>query len=120
MVEMRKRTILVALAVIAVGLIATGVSTLYERREFIGDYNPAGAGMSEFSYGFPLGWYGYSQAVGIIFSFSPKLYWFWIEPFLLDAAFWIAISAIGCLVIIKSMNMLHKTRASKNLSVINV
>jgi len=119
MVEMRKRTLLIASAVIALGLIGAGLSTLY-RQNIITDFTGK-QGVYKVSYGFPLGWYGHSHTVGGIPLFpSSETYWFSLESLLLDTAFWVAISSIGCVAIIKSMNMLHKTRASKNLSVINI
>jgi hypothetical protein len=119
MVEMRKRTLLVALAILALGLIGTGISTLY-RRNIITDFTGKQA-VYKVSYGFPLGWYGHLHILGGIPIFlSSETYWFSLESLLLDAAFWITISSIGCLAIIKSMNMLHKARASENLSVINI
>jgi len=121
MVEMRKRTLLIALAAIALGLIGTGLSTLYTQKEYFGE--PPTVTVKE-SYGFPLGWQGYSWKVIGIPIFLPvptsKVYWLSLGPLLLDAAFWIAISSIGYLAIIKSMNMVHKARASKDLSVINI
>lgn len=114
MVHMRKRTLLIALAVIALGLIFTGFSGLYTVFQLEGNF---WSGISRISYGFPLGWYGHVRR-GHPDGFLP-VYWFSLESLLVDAAFWIAISSIGCLATIKSMNMFHKTGASKNLSVIN-
>jgi len=118
MVEMKKRTLLIALAVIALGLIGTGLSALYEQNEFIVTNFPMGT--TKFSYGFPLGWQGYSIVeVGfpVPDGIIPEIHWFSLESFLLDAAFWVAISSVGCIAIVKSMNMLHKARTSKKLSV---
>jgi hypothetical protein len=122
MVEMRKRTLLIALAVIALGLIGTELSTLYKQNEYIGIggplHNPLGT--IKTSYGFPLGYYGYSIDEYDLRIHGPQIYWFSLGSLLLDAAFWFAISSIGCISIIKSMNIFHKTRASKKLSVINM
>jgi hypothetical protein len=119
MVEMRKRTLLIALAVIAIGLIGTGLSTLY-RQNIITDFTGK-QGVYKVSYGFPLGSYGHSHILGGIPIFpSSETYWFSLGSLLLDAAFWIAISFFVSVATIKSVNILQKARASKNLSVINI
>jgi hypothetical protein len=114
MVEMRNRTLLVALAILALGLIGTGLSALYERQEFIVTNFPMGT--SEVSYGFPLGWHGYSfRWTGIPWGIPPLIYWFSLESLLLDAAFWVAISFFGSLAAIKSaraLNLMATSRAS--------
>jgi len=116
---MRKRTLLIALAVIAIGVIGTGLSTLY-RQNIITDFTGK-QGVYKISYGFPLGWYGHSHTVGGIPLFpSSETYWFSLESLLLDTAFWVAISFSVSIATIKSVNILHKARASKNLSVINI
>jgi hypothetical protein len=73
------------------------------------------------SYGFPLGWYGHSHTEGSAIPVNgyPETYWFSLGSLLLDAAFWVAISFLVSFAAIKSVNTLYKTRASKNLSVIN-
>ena len=125
---MRKKSALIALVILALGLVGTVLSTLYMQNEFIGEATPAGAvGTFKVFYGFPISWYGYS-VTDTIGGFTthfwgislPKIYWFSVGSLLLDAAFWIAISSFACIAIIKSVNILHKARASKNLSVINV
>jgi len=119
MIEMKKRTVVVALAIIAIGFVGTGLSTLYKQHDYI-NFTGRQATYRE-SYGFPLGWYGYSQTVGgIPTAFSPMIYWSSLGPLLLDVGFWIAISFLVSSAAIKSVNTLHKTRASKNLSVINI
>jgi hypothetical protein len=118
-VHLRKKNVLIALAIIAIGFVGTGLTTLYKQHEYI-DFTGRQATYKE-SYGFPLGWYGYSYIVGGVPILSPiHVYWFSLLSLLLDAAFWVVISSIGCIAIIRSMNMLHKARASKNLSVINI
>ena len=116
---MRKKYVLIALAIIAIGFVGTGLSTLNNQHEYI---NFTGRQATYKGYfGFPLSWYGYSYIVGGIPILSPiHVYWFSILSLLLDTAFWVAISSIGYLAIIKSMNIFHKTRASKNLSIINI
>jgi hypothetical protein len=115
MVEMRKRTLLIALAVIGLGLIFTGLSGLYTVFQLPENL---WSGISKISYGFPFGWYGYFKR-GHPDGFLP-VYWFSLESFLLDTAFWLGISTFGCFAIIKSMNMVHKARASKTLFVVNI
>jgi hypothetical protein len=125
---MRKRALLIALAVIGLGLIGTGLSTLYQQQDWQTTEITNDKHMETFKeyHGFPLSWYGYTQTRIWYLShwnppyIPPKVYWFSLPSFLLDTAFWIAISSIGCIAIIKSMNVLHKARASKNLSVINI
>ena len=112
---MRKRTLLVALTILALGLIGTGLSALYERDEFILTNFPMGT--RKISYGFPLGWQGYSIVEVGIPDATPEIHWFSLGSLLLDAAFWFAISFFVYIAELKSVNMLHKKRASKNLSV---
>ena len=124
MVEMRKRTLLVALAILEVGLIGTGFSTLYKQNEYVEDIT-ANRVMVKVSYGFPPGWYGYSNTRDIVFQkhtyfWDSGIHWFSSESLLLDAVFWFAISFFVCIATMKLVNMLHKKGASKNLSVINI
>jgi len=119
---MRKKTVLIVLVILALGLIGTGLSTLYEHDELFGSML---GGTFKASYGFPLGWHGYSTNYGGPIRLFPSTpppvdYWFSLESFLLDTVFWFAISSIGCIATIKSMNILHKARAAKNLSVVNI
>lgn len=117
---MRKRTLLVALAILALGVIGAGLSALYKQKDYSG--NPPTVTVKE-SYGFPLGWQGYSWTeIGMpvfIPVRTPKIYWFSFGSLLLDAAFWFAISFFACIVAMKSVDILRRTRASKNLSVTN-
>lgn len=115
---MRKNTVLIVLAILALGLIGTGFSALYEQGEFIVDSFPMGT--IKVSYGFPLVWYGYSYAEVMIPVSTPRSYWFSLESFLLDIAFWVTISFLVWVATMKSVSMLRKRRASKNLSVINM
>ncbi len=107
------------MAVIALGLIGTRLSTLYRHDEFIGDKTER-IGTSEVSYGFPFGWHGYSRIEFGLRVRSPPIYWFLLASLLLDVVFWFATSSVGCIAVIKSMNVLRKTRTSKNMSVINI
>jgi hypothetical protein len=117
MVEMRKRTLLIALVILALGLIGTGLSALYQQNERI--HITTMGFTRKVSYGFPLSWYGYSDTRGIWVPFS-MTNWFSLESLVLDAVFWFAISFFVSLGAIKSVNILHKRVASKNLSVINI
>jgi hypothetical protein len=114
MVEMRKKTVLIVLGILAFGVIGTGLSAFYTMSQLEGNI---WAGILKVSYGFPLGWYGYAQRVHPYF---PPVYWVSLEALLLDTVFWLAISTGGCFVIVKLMNILHKTRASKSLPVIDI
>jgi len=116
---MRKKSVLIALAILALGLIGTGLSTLYKQNEYIGE--PPVVTFKE-SYGFPLGWQGYSfTETGIPYNnyweipHSPRVYWFSLESLLLDAAFWFAISFFVSFTAIKSaraLNLVGIARAS--------
>ena len=118
--RLRKKSVLIVLVILALGLVGASLSALYEHDEEFGILN----GTFKASYGFPVGWHGYSTNYGGAILLpphtTPVFYWFSLEAFLLDAAFWIAISSFTCIAIIKSVNILHKVRASKNLSTINV
>ena len=116
---MRRKSVLVALVVLAFGLIGTISSGFYVQNQFV---KVASTGIVEASYGFPLGWYGYSQnhSLGREIAVSFKVYWLSLESLLLDGAFWVAISFAVSIAVMKSVNMLRKTRASKILSVINI
>jgi hypothetical protein len=115
---MRKKSALIALVILALGLIGTSLSTLLKQNEYIG--YPPKVTVKE-SYGFPRGWYGYSHIEQMMPVLHPEMvYWFSLGSLLLDAAFWIAISFFVCIATMKSVNMLRKTRASKILSVINI
>jgi hypothetical protein len=116
---MRKKSVLTVLAILVLGLIGTSLSTIREQNEFI-TFDGGPMGTWKFSYGFPLSWYGYSQAVVLAPVPTPKTYWFSLESFLQDAAFWVAISFFVSFAAIKSVNVFHKARASKNQSVINI
>jgi hypothetical protein len=119
---MRTRILLITMAILVLGLIGTGLSTLYRRDEGTFLPIPGKVGTTKVSYGLPLSWYGYSikDEGPPTFTPPPKVYWFNLEPFFLDIAFWFAFSSIVCLAIFIPVNMLSKTRASKNLSVINI
>jgi hypothetical protein len=119
-VHLRKKTVLSILVILAIGLLGTGLSTLHMQNEYIGDLS---VGTFKESYGFPLGWYGYSQtetAITNVLHLPPEVYWFSLGSLLLDAAFWFAISFLVCFAAMKSVSILHKRRASKKLSTINV
>jgi hypothetical protein len=77
---MRTKTVLVGMAILALGLAATLLSGLYQRNmtELLG--------MSKVGYGYPLVWYGYYQAV--LYPSPPPFYWSDWRAFTLDVAFW--------------------------------
>ena len=114
-----KRTvILVVLVTLALGLIGTSLSTLYEQNEWTELYI-----ILKVSYGFPMAWHGYSQNYSQNYSQfqlgppplvnPPKIYWLSLGSLLLDVAFWFAISFCLCIPTITSMKILLKTTASK-------
>ena len=116
---MRKKTVLIALAILALGLTGTGFSTLYRQSGYIGDPPVV---TFKVSLGFPLGWYGHSHTEGSAIPVNgyPETYWFSLGSFLLDATFWVATSSFVCIAAMKSVNLLRKTRASKNLSATSI
>jgi hypothetical protein len=116
-VYLRKKSVLIVLVILAIGLVGTGLSAFYMQNEYSADTTVTKF-TDKISHGFPLGWYGHSDTWGGI-PFSAT-YWFSLESLLLDAAFWVAISFFVSFGAIKSVNRLHKTRASKNLSVIKI
>jgi hypothetical protein len=124
---MRNKTVLIALVVLALGLVGTGLSALYQQQDWQTTEITTDKHMETFkeSHGFPLSWYGYTQTTIWYLSHwnppynPPKVYWFSLESLLLDASFWFAISFFVSIAI-KSVSILHKARASKNLSVINI
>jgi len=124
---MRKKSALIALVILALGLIGTGLSALYQQQGWQTTEITEDEYMSTFkvSHSFPLSWYGYTQTrmwstshTNIPYN-PPEVYWFSLESLLLDAAFWVAISFFVCIATMKSVNILRKTEASKNLSVVN-
>jgi hypothetical protein len=117
-----KRTvILVVLVTLALGLIGTSLSTLYEQNEWTESYI-----ILKVSYGFPMAWHGYSQNYSQNYSQfqlgppplvnPPKIYWLSLGSLLLDVAFWFAISFCLCIPTITSMKILLKTTASKTVT----
>ena len=107
---MRKKSVLIALVILAFGLVGTGLSTLYKQNEQIAITLMGFT--QKVSYGFPLGWYGYSFAVTGIprndyWGLPPLSYWFSLESLLLDVAFWFAISFFVSFVALKSARALN-------------
>jgi hypothetical protein len=111
---MRKRLLLIGLVILALGLIGTSLSTLYEQVEFMPSQNQPKV---KVFYGFPLSWHGYSLMEMPIPSFTPPPleydYWFSSESLLLDAVFWFAISLFASVAAMKSVKILLKTIAPK-------
>jgi hypothetical protein len=109
MIGMRKRIVLIVLTILGLGLVATGLSSLYRQDEYT-NFTGRLATYKVF-YGFPVGWYGYSELVGGAPILNPiYVYWYSALSFLLDIAFWIAISSIGCFVILRSVSRLDRTK----------
>ena len=114
---MRKKTALIVVVILAFGLVGTGLSALYKQNEGI-VITLMGFTRKE-SYGFPLGWYGYSFAVTGIphkgyWGLPPLSYWFSLESLLLDVAFWFAVSFFVSFAAIKSaraLNLVARIRA---------
>lgn len=114
---MRNKSALIALVILALGLVGASLSTLYEHDEYSGLLG----GTFKASYGFPLSWHGYSTNYGVpMFNnnlqpvSSPVFYWFSLEAFLLDVAFWFGISFFVSLVAIKvarALNLVEMARA---------
>jgi len=108
-----RKTALIVLAILALGLVGASLSALCEYDERTGTLG----GTFKASYVFPLGWHGYSTNYGgPLLRPRPHLdYWFSLESFLLDIAFWSAITsfAVFC-------TMFYKTRAFKKLSIIKI
>jgi hypothetical protein len=115
---MRKKTVLIALVILALGLVGTGLSALYWQQDGQITEKTADKYMFTFkvSYGFPVAWHGYS---GTGFSwlnsywgaplggYYPEIYWFSLGSLLLDAAFWFAISSFVSFVAIASARALN-------------
>jgi hypothetical protein len=117
---MKKKSALIVLVILALGVIGTSLSALYEQVEFIPSLNQPTSTV-KVSNGFPLTCHGYSYFVEPEIRLSgPSLtYWFSLGPLLVDAVFWFAISFFVCLAIVRSATAVRKA-ASKILSVINV
>jgi hypothetical protein len=101
---MRKKSVLIVLVILALGLVGIGLSTLYTQYGYTGDFSK---GTFKVSYGFPLVWYGYSVTTGRMPFFGPEVYWFSLGSLFLDAAFWFAISFFVSFVAIKSARALN-------------
>ena len=114
--QMRNKSVLIILVILASGLIGTGLSALYTQKGYTFTVMTS---TLKVSYGFPLGWYGYSQTYGEFITFipPPRIYWFLLESFLLDFALYFAVSFFVTFATIKSVKMARKTRTSENLSV---
>jgi hypothetical protein len=80
---MKTKPVLIVFVIIALGLISTLVSGLYEQ-------NLSTIGVSKIGYGFPLSWHGHSW---IVYLGMPTVYWFSLDSFVLDAAFWCLVFA---------------------------
>jgi len=105
-----RKTLLIALILVAACLIGTGFSSLYQKEDY-----PAGLhGTWMTSYGFPAAWHGYSWNEGPIPLFrETPTYWFSLESLLLDALFWFGISFVAYVVPMKSFRTFGRTLVSK-------
>jgi hypothetical protein len=98
MVEMRKRTLLIVLAILVLGSVGTIASTFYSSlyQDFV---------IFRVSYGFPIGWHGYQLEGGpaqTIYPHPYETYWFTLGSLLLDIAFWFAISLLAVIATTKA------------------
>jgi hypothetical protein len=118
MVRMRTKSALIVLAVLALGLVGIGLSTLYTQNEYSASITGTiEKDVSKVSHGFPLGWYGYTQTYSWNKSYSghwgpppfvaTKISWFSLESLLLDVSFWFAISFFASLTAIRSARTLN-------------
>ena len=97
---MRTRHVLTVLVVFALGLVGTLISGFYEQ-------DLSKPGLSKIGYGFPLFWHGHSS---IVYPAMPTVYWYSLESFVLDTAFWCFIFAALALVL---LTLLHTRKASQ-------
>jgi len=115
---MRKKIVLIALVILAFGLIGTSLSSLCENQNEMIEVRPF-APNHWVSFGFPVSWHGYREQIyPEVERF--RFYWFSLGSFLVNTVFWIAVSTLGYFVIAITINISHKARASKNLPVINI
>lgn len=130
---MRKKTALSILVIVAFGLGGTILSLSYQKEDSIitpippwvtsGPYVVLYAQNQTYilSCGFPLSWYGYwtietwYNTHWNIPAIPTKHYWFSSGSFLLDSAFWLAISSFVSLSAIKSAQALNLARKRENL-----
>ena len=119
---MRKKTVLIALVILALGLVGTGLSALYQQQDWQTTEITTDKYMGTFNvfYGFPLSWHGYAHTTIWYLSHwnppynPPKVYWFSLESLLLDVAFWFVISFFVSFVALKSaraLNLVARIRA---------
>ncbi len=114
---MEKKTVLIGLIILVLGLVGTGLSALYQRDEFVRDprHNSPSVGTIKVYYGFPLAWYGYAEGGIGFWGFTRKVYWFSLGSFLLDTPFWFAVCLFVSFAAIKSarvLNLVALARAS--------
>jgi len=81
---MRRKLVLIALAILSAGCIVTLISGFYKQDLSL-------LGQSITGYGFPLSWYRESY---IVYPGSPTTYSFSWESFALDITFWFLIIAV--------------------------
>jgi hypothetical protein len=94
MMGMRNKLVLIVFVILASGFVATLVSGFYEQ-------NLSTLGVSKFGYGLPLSWHGNSW---IVYPTMPTVYWFSLESFILDAAFWCFILAVLAFILLRLLH----------------
>ena len=106
MVEMKKRTLLIVLAILLLASVGTILSSFYLSiyQNFV---------VYKTSYGFPIGWHGHESAGGVALEPFYDADWFSLESLFLDIAFWFAISSLPVVATIKAVSMLHKGRMDR-------
>lgn len=128
----KKDTVSLALIILSLSLIATGLSRVYwqENEQYVYIGSSTEEEIDTVSTGFPFTYYGYTDTSAwiwgntsyphwIVISKPTRTYWFSLMPFLADIAFWSAISFVAGIIAMKSIIASKKRRASKNLSVID-
>jgi hypothetical protein len=114
---MGKKTVLIGLVILVLGLVGAGFSALYQRNEFIRDprHNSPSVGTIKVYYGFPLAWYGYTEGGIGFWGYTIKVYWFSLGSFLVNTLFWSAVGLFVSFAAIKSaraLNLVGMARAS--------
>lgn len=113
---MRKKSVLVALAIFALGLTGMGLSTLYSQNKYI-EYTTTNKVTFGVSYGFPLGWHGHTVTDtrgNRFWGLPPEVYWFSLESLLANITFWFVISSFVSLSAIKSARALNLVSIARN------
>jgi hypothetical protein len=123
-IEMKKRTVQALWTALVFGAIGMSLSILHQE-QWVMPSSLTQTTSYYVSYGYPTDCYGYK---GYFHNSATEHstethYWFSLESFMYDAAFWFALSFFGVWGtwgVIDTAKSLQKRRASKNLSVINI